>query len=69
MGSLESAFGLKKQSHSTQKIVDLEEEVGGGNRSNDGTTSRSILIDNKSSHLKSSSCKLILMDNVYLVSS
>ena len=56
MGSLESAFGLKnkKQSHSTQKIVDLEEEVGGGNRSNDATTSRSILFDNKSSHLKSS---------------
>jgi hypothetical protein len=47
MGSLESAFGLKKQSHSTQKIVDLEEEVDGGNRSNDGTTSRSIMIDNK----------------------
>jgi hypothetical protein len=57
MGSLESAFGFlknKKQSHSTQKIVDSEAEVGGGNRSNDGTTARSILIDNKSSHLKSS---------------
>jgi hypothetical protein len=45
---------VKKQSRSMQKIVDSEEEVDGGNRSNDGTTLRSTLIENKSSHLESS---------------